>query len=126
MSCLLPIMDVPTEILPLLDTEDFIPTPPFGDSLPPRDNSTCDVSSDQQSAPAVYTVQFTVGFTFDYYNSYIDYEPINVYAPPSFCLGARLVWEAKLNHSVHLEVRSTIPCNSRLVQSFIACLLKKL
>jgi hypothetical protein len=115
MICRTPLLDVPSEVLPQLNVLDYIPASPFSNPtislLAANGSYHCSPDGDtMKTQPNVvntkYRMNFNIGFAFDGYGFYGNYDQLIMYAPPEFCLHATLlIWEVFVDTTKGLPIQ---------------------
>jgi len=109
-ECQLPAVYIPSQLQPLLDTDSYTPSEPYGtlSALPSNETRTCllasvtsaPANSDRQQLPEI-----KFGIEFDGLRDYIDYGKLTLYAPPRLCFNDTfLTYDVVVEEPVYIEV----------------------
>jgi hypothetical protein len=93
MICRFPVIDVPHNFLPYLDSLDYVPLLPSNYSIN-KNYSTLDSPCPKyrKSSPdKSLKISFVAGFLLDGVRDFIDMGAINVFPPPNFCFNGTVI-----------------------------------
>lgn len=106
--CRFPVIDIPRNFLPYLDSLSYVPLfPPdkFIDKTDSTPSSPCPKYQKPSTAQASSPISFRVGFLLDGVKDFTDMGKINVFPPPNICVNGTVITYRGKNMTV------TVRCN---------------
>jgi hypothetical protein len=93
MTCRFPVVDIPPEFLPSLDSlvySPLLPSDAYKDNTLPMDVSNC-TQYQQPPGTELPQISFNVGFLLDGVTDFVDMGGINVFPPPNVCFNDSMI-----------------------------------